>query len=570
VKFDMPQRDESKLQSDDSNKSGSLSRRKFLVASTASVAASATIIAAPVQAAKAVQSSSVGTLSSGATIATTTAGQVAGYSRDGVLIFKGVPYGASTGGKARFKPAQPMSSWAGIRSSRAYGPLCPQDVRAGWKNDEEAFLMRWDDGFPGEDCLRLNIWTSALKGKKLPVMVWLHGGGFTAGSGQELPAYDGENLARTGDVVLVSVNHRLGPLGFLNLSAYDPEFADSANVGMLDLVLALQWVRDNIANFGGDASNVTIFGQSGGGSKVTTLTAMPQAKGLFHKAIVQSGSFNLVTTNAQSGSLADALLEELKITKADFRQLQDIPADQLIAAGLRATRRVGGPRPEFMGTGPRPIGWSPTVDGRVIPVPPFSAEAIKASSAIPMMVGSTRDEFGMSLRKDSSWTEARVRERLHALYGAKAAEVYSAYKQQYPKETPGALLAIITSMSLRNNAINQAEVRHANGLAPVYLYWFTYQTPSLDGTPGAFHCADLPFCFDNVARCDSSTGNTPQARKLGTAMSRAWINFARSGNPTQPELGWPKFDPKQIQTMIFDVESRVENNPIGDARRLVV
>jgi para-nitrobenzyl esterase len=556
------------LQSNDS-RGLLLNRREMFLATAAASVATGSIADAAVLTSG--ETRSTGTMSAGsADVVMTKAGLIAGYSREGVHIFKGVPYGATTAGQARFKPPQPPSPWKGVRSSRAYGPVCPQDVRAGWQDDEDAFLMRWDDGFPGEDCLRLNIWTSVLQGKKLPVMVWLHGGGFTAGSGQELPAYDGENLARTGEIVLVSVNHRLGPLGYLNLAAYDPEFADSPNVGMLDLVLAFQWVRDNIGNFGGDAGNVTIFGQSGGGSKVSALTAMPAAKGLFHKGIVQSGSFNLSTTPQQSGSLADALLEELKIVKSDFRKLQDVPSDQLIAAGVRAARRIGGPRPSVLGRGPLPIGWSPTIDGRAISTSPQSVEGVKASASIPMMIGSTRDEFGRLLRKDPSLTEARVRERLQTLYGAKASDIYSIFSKSYPSESPGGLLAIITSMALRNGALNQAEGRYANGLAPVYVYWFTYQTPSLDGTPGAFHCADLPFCFDNVARCDSSTGNTAQARKLGSIMSRAWISFARTGDPSQPGLTWPKFDPKKVPTMVFDVASRVENDPLGDARRLVV
>ncbi|HTE43377.1 MAG TPA: carboxylesterase family protein, partial [Steroidobacteraceae bacterium] len=180
------------------------------------------------------------------------------------------------------------------------------------------------------------------------------------------------------------------------------------------------------------------------------------------------------------------------------------------------------------------------------------------------------DEFGRLMRKDASLTEAFVRERIQSLYGAKTPDIYSAFRQHYPKESPGGLLAIITSMSLRNGALSQAEGRHAHGQAPVYVYWFTYQTPSLDGSPGAFHCAELPFCFDNVSRCDTSTGNTEQARKLGSTMSRAWINFARTGNPSQPGLVWSKFEPQQAPTMVFDVVSRMQSDPLGDARRLVV
>src|SRR5712692_2916915 len=221
----------------------------------------------------------------------TTAGKVRGYIAREIYTFKGIPYGAPTGGANRFMPPTKVTPWTGLRSSMYYGQVSPQGPRAGWKNDEESFMFEWDDGQFGEDCLRVNVWTQGVNdNRKRPVMVWLHGGGFSAGSGQELKAYDGESLARRGDVVMVSLNHRLNALGHLNLVAYGSKYEASGNAGMLDIVLALEWVRDNVGNFGGDPSNVTIFGQSGGGSKVSTLMAMPSAKGLFHKAVIESGS----------------------------------------------------------------------------------------------------------------------------------------------------------------------------------------------------------------------------------------------------------------------------------------
>lgn len=227
------------------------------------------------------------TASSNIAITSTQYGKVAGYLENNIFTFKGIPYAKAE----RFMPPVAPDQWDGIRSSRAYGPTCPQTERMGWQSDEQAFAFNWDDGFPGEDCLRVNIWTQGLKdGKKRPVMVWLHGGGYAAGSGQELPSYDGAALSKKGDVVVVTLNHRLNVLGFLDLSAYGGKYAQSVNVGLLDLVAALRWVNENIENFGGDPSNVTIFGQSGGGGKVSTLLATPSAKGLFQKAIVQSGS----------------------------------------------------------------------------------------------------------------------------------------------------------------------------------------------------------------------------------------------------------------------------------------
>jgi para-nitrobenzyl esterase len=233
----------------------------------------------------------------------TQAGRVGGYVHKGIYTFKGIPYGATTEGASRFVPPSKPASWTGVRSSRQFGHVAPQAARTGWANDEESFMFSWDDGIQGEDCLRVNVWTPGIDDHgKRPVMVWLHGGGYAAGSGQELRSYDGENLARRGDVVVVTLNHRLNVLGYLDLSGYGDKYAGSANAGMLDIVAALEWVRDNIAAFGGDPGRVTIFGQSGGGGKVSVLMGMPAAKGLFHRAIVESGSTLRVRTQESSRS----------------------------------------------------------------------------------------------------------------------------------------------------------------------------------------------------------------------------------------------------------------------------
>ena len=508
------------------------------------------------------------TAASSRPVVETIAGKVRGYSARGILTFKGIPYAGSTAGPNRFMPPTKPQSWSGIRSSMYYGQVCPQGARTGWKNDEESFMFEWDDGQPGEDCLRINVWTPAADNRKRPVMVWLHGGGFSAGSGQELKAYDGESIARRGDVVLVSLNHRLNIFGYLNLSKYGEEYASSANVGMLDLVVALEWVRDNIANFGGDPGNVMIFGQSGGGSKVSTLMAMPSAKGLFHKAAIESGSSLRQSTPEDSEKLAAAVLEVLGLSRAQVSKLRDVPLEKLAEVQGEALRKAF-PRSVIPGGGG---GWRPTPDGRILPSQPFDPVAPAISAGIPLLVGTVLNEqtHGINHPEYEDMTKDEVLRRARERFNDRAEAVIAAYQKLYPKAKPFDVLSVAFAAQSRQNCVTQAERQVALAGAPVYTFWFTWQTPVLDGRPRAFHCSELPFVFNNTDRAAAMTGGGPEARELGGRMSDAWISFTRKGDPNHPGLPkWPSFTAKEGALMVFDNKCEVRMNPDGEARRTV-
>jgi para-nitrobenzyl esterase len=509
-------------------------------------------------------------LSDSASVVETTLGKVRGYTRNGIHTFKGIPYAAPTSGAARFMPPEKAKPWTGVRSSVYYGQVCPQGPRGGWAVDENAFMFEWDDGQPGEDCLRVNIWTpSASSARKRPVLFWIHGGGYSAGSGQELKSYDGENLARRGDVVVVSVNHRLNSLGYLNLAEYGGRWSAAGNVGMLDLVASLEWVRDNIANFGGDPANVTIFGQSGGGGKVGVLMAMPSAKGLFHRAIVESGSTLRSSTPDNSGKLAAGLLAELSLSGSQVDRLQTLPVEQVVAAGIAAQRKLVPPGGNIPGSGGG-VNWGPTVDGKILPNHPFDPGAPAISADVPMIIGTVLNEFtnGIGHPEYESMSMDEVRKRVSNRFGAKSDAIIAAFEHAYPGAKPFDLLSVIQAGPVRQNAITQAERKAALKAAPAYLYWFTWQTPILNGRPRAFHCAELPFVFDNTDRCAAMTGGTTEARELGARMSECWINFARKGDPNHNGVPrWPAFSADKIQTMIFDNQCEVKNDPAGEARK---
>jgi para-nitrobenzyl esterase len=512
----------------------------------------------------------------GDAVAVTRAGRVAGYIRRGIFTFKGIPYADDSTGPNRFMPPVKPKSWGGVRSSRQYGYVAPQGPRAGWANDEEAFMFAWDDGVQNEDCLRVNVWTPALgDAKKRPVMVWLHGGGYTAGSGQELRSYDGENLARRGDLVVVSLNHRLNVLGYLDLSKFGDQYGASGNVGMLDIVAALEWVRDNIENFGGNPQMVTIFGQSGGGGKVSTLMAMPAAKGLFHRAIVESGSILQGIPQENAQKLSDAVVGELGLTAGTIAQIQMLPYQQLLAAADKVLRER---RPKLPGGIPNfrrlstLLGFGPVVDGKTLLNHPFDPGAPAISADIPMIIGTTLNEFVTALNHPEfeAMSEADLETRVREIHGESALSVIGAFRQRTPRAKPFDLWSRIAASGVRASAIEQAKLKAAQGRAPAYLYWFTWQTPILSGRPRAFHCAEIAFVFDNTDRCETMTGGGSEARALAGKMCDAWIAFARTGNPNHPQLpNWPAFSAETIPTMIFDHPSRVEMNPDGAEQRSV-
>ncbi len=504
--------------------------------------------------------SPVGHIETEGITANTSQGRIAGYrDAQGVNTYKGIPYAQAK----RFEAPVDANVWTETRSCRNFGPTAPQDVRQGWYNDPIAFAFNWDDGFSGEDCQRLNIWTKASgkDGKKRPVMVWLHGGGFSAGSGQELPGYDGANLALKGDVVVVTLNHRLNVLGFLDLSDFGEKYANSANAGMLDIVAALKWVNKNIEEFGGDPSNVTIFGQSGGGGKVSTLLAMPDAKGLFHKAIVQSGSVLRNMNSDMSRRIGRETIAELGLAN-NISAIDTIPYPVLLAAANRAVAKV---RAEVEAQGALEgtfiFGWAPSVDGKVLPTHPFDCKAPEISRDIPMIIGTTKCEFSpttyVPMLRNADMTMARsFAERI---YGNKTDEFIKAYGEAYPNFQPKDLIDFDTRF--RPGAVAQGDLKSEHGGAPVYMYMFSWESPVLDGVLRSTHCMEIPFVFNNADIHASMTGGGDEAMKLADRMSDAWIAFARTGNPNTPSLPeWPAYDKEGGATMIFDNDCSIRHN----------
>ena len=482
-------------------------------------------------------------------IAATTAGKIRGYVENGINTFKGIPYGDDTK-RHRFLPPVSPTRWNGIRNAIQFGPIAPQQPLRDFKISSMS-----------EDCLNLNVWTPALRdGGKRPVMVWFHGGAYNTGT-SNMNLNDGVRLSHRGNVVVVTVNHRLNVFGYLFLAQFRKfEFIESGNIGMLDLILALKWVRDNITEFGGDPNNVTIFGQSGGGAKCATLMAMPAARGLFHKVITESGQQISGRKQDAATETAAKVLNNLQLTADQIDKLKTIPMEKLIDAS-------------------RGFYFGPVTDGKILPRDPFDPDASPISSDIPMMMGNTHDETaGLIGRGDSTtftltWEKlpAKIEQHVKQFLGnLSPSDVIAKYRQWYPNYTPSdAFFSITTAARSWRGLLIESEGRVEQNGAPTYVFQINWKSP-VDGEKWrASHAIEIPFVFDNIAYGASMVGTSSEAQKMADIMSEVWIAFARTGNPNTSTIPqWPAFNLKERPTMIFDLPSHIENDPRGEERIL--
>ena len=473
-------------------------------------------------------------------------GKVKGFLEDGVSVFKGVRYGADTA-TTRFQPPRAPEPWTDVKDALAYANSAPQPP----SGDGGGLFASWRPNPPipaTEDCLFLNVWTPAADDKKRPVLVWFHGGGFTTGSGSSY-AYDGVRLAKRGDVVVVTTNHRLNQFGYLNLAAYGEQFADSGAVGALDMIASLEWVRDNISAFGGDPSNVLIFGESGGGAKVCTLMAMDKAKGLFHRAVVQSGPRIQHATKEASAKAADEVVKKLGLTRDTIGEILTRPIADIQAAA----------------EGNAAAGSGPVLDGRSITRHPFDPDGPAQSADVPLLIGCNRTE-GTSLEGgrdpslfDITWETlpAKIKE----MFPKKdAKKIIDLYKAKHPNiEAPELYFMAGADSRFFRGSVTVADRKAAQGAAPVFFYHLDWVTPVAGGKRYVPHALDIGMVFDNVAKSESMSGTGPEAQAIADQMSESWLAFARTGNPANPKVGeWPAYTAAQRNMMVFRTQPGIE------------
>ncbi len=504
----------------------------------------------------------------------TTAGTVRGLIRNGIYTYKGIPYGASTAGSNRFLPPKKPEAWSGVRNALFWGPSSAHPFMSPeMANDFSAFsnlfTFHFNNFYTGENCLTINVWTPAINdAKKRPVLVWLHGGGYEFGSSMNMDGYIGENLSARGDVVVCSVSHRVGCFGFLDLSEVGGgAFRDSANLSQQDLIYALEWVRDNIGSFGGDANNVTLFGQSGGGAKASVLMAMPKARGLFHKVMTMSGVSLRVDTQNDANKIAQAVLEEAGLEADRLQRLQEMSWEDCYRI-INAAKRKLLIKEGILFSEPY-LHWSPHVDGTHLPQHPFDPVAPALSQGMPMLIGSTMNENSPSAHEPAleGIDLAGVCDKLQATYPGHASEIVEAYVRAFPRRKPIEILSMI--LSPRTQQVRQAQRQTLNG-GKVYCYWFGWQTPLYDARPRSYHSSDIPFWFDNTDVMDTMTGGGERPKALAAKMSEALLQFAQSGDPNHPGLpDWPAYSAEQGEIMILDDACEAQADPDGPARKLI-
>jgi len=478
-------------------------------------------------------------------IVSTKYGRIEGRLENGARIWRGIPYAQPPIGKLRFRPPVPPAAWEGILDAHRFSPMCPQPVESSSSMMTGAVTKTMS-----EDCLYLNVWAPGQQaGEPLPVMVWIHGGAFVTGSGS-LPTYDGHSFATRGNVILVTINYRLGPFGFVHLSPFHE--ALSSNVGLLDQIAALTWVKDNIAAFGGDPDRVTVFGESAGSMSIAALLAMPAAKGLFHQAIMQSGASQALPAG-QAQQIADGLLQELGVTADGLEQLETMTAEQIFEAGERLKKRIG--------PGVNMI-FQPVVEPDTLPLEPLQAVQAGSAASVPLLIGTNLDEGALFFRPNSPLIKEE--HLVHAVAAMTGIQNAGAFTKQYPYTIDGHA-QIMTDLYFWRSAVQFAAAH--SGQAPVWMYRFDWTLPEHPVLGKAMHALEIPFVF-NTVRLFRNIGVEVDrdTQTLAERMQDAWAAFARTGSPDTPSLPWPQYDRSERSTMIFNSRSEVARDPDSDKR----